>query len=66
MFRLVIFCFVIILSDNVLWSGKVINENQDVDQDTKALIEYSKKVQNDNRASSCALFGSTPRSNDFF
>jgi len=37
----------VILADNVLWSGKVIEEKQD--EETKALVEFSDKVQNDNR-----------------
>ncbi|MBC8266750.1 MAG: class I SAM-dependent methyltransferase [Flavobacteriales bacterium] len=36
-----------IIADNVLWSGKVLQDKQD--EETKALIEYSKKVQNDYR-----------------
>ena len=31
----------VILSDNVLWSGKVIEKVKDDDEDTKALIEYN-------------------------
>ena len=34
----------IILSDNVLWSGKVIEELQPEDLDTKALIAYNKTL----------------------
>lgn len=37
-----------IIADNVLWSGKVLNENG-MDEDTKALVEYSNKVQLDER-----------------
>jgi predicted O-methyltransferase YrrM len=37
----------VILADNVLWSGKVVEEKQD--EETKALVEFSDKVQNDNR-----------------
>lgn len=37
-----------IIADNVLWSGKVVQKN-DLDNDTKALIEYSKKIHDDNR-----------------
>lgn len=32
----------VILSDNVLWSGKVIEPLQEGDEDTKALLEYNK------------------------
>jgi len=34
----------IILSDNVLWTGKVIEPLQKGDQDTKALLEYNKMI----------------------
>jgi len=37
----------VIIADNVLWSGKVLEDNSD--EETRALIEYSKKVQNDKR-----------------
>lgn len=37
----------LILADNVLWSGKVIEPKPD--KDTKAIIEFNKKVQNDPR-----------------
>lgn len=36
-----------ILADNVLWSGKVVQENPD--KDTKALLEFNAKVQADER-----------------
>jgi len=38
----------IILADNVLWDGKVVN-SPPLDEDTKALIEFNKMVQNDSR-----------------
>ena len=38
-----------ILADNVLWSGKVIQEIHPNDKDTKALIEFNKRVANDPR-----------------
>ena len=38
-----------IIADNVLWSGKVIDESQFSDIDTAALREYSEFVQNDDR-----------------
>ena len=37
----------VILADNVLWSGKVTEEKQD--EETKALVAFCDKVQNDNR-----------------
>lgn len=39
----------IILSDNVLWSGKVIEEVKPDDLDTKALIEYNTLLKEDLR-----------------
>ena len=36
-----------IIADNVLWSGKVVEAVQD--QETKALVAYSKKIQQDKR-----------------
>lgn len=38
-----------IIADNVLWSGKVTQPYETLDADTKALIEYCEKVENDNR-----------------
>jgi len=38
-----------IIADNVLWSGKVVEENEKIDKDTKALIDYSKKIHADER-----------------
>lgn len=38
-----------IIADNVLWSGKVIQEDVKTDVDTKALDEYNKKIHNDSR-----------------
>jgi len=34
----------VILSDNVLWTGKVIDELQKGDKDTKALLKYNKMI----------------------
>ena len=36
-----------ILADNVLWSGKIIDEQKD--KDTQKLAEFNSKVQQDNR-----------------
>lgn len=38
-----------IIADNVLWSGKVIDETQNDDPDTAALKAYCKKVHDDDR-----------------
>jgi predicted O-methyltransferase YrrM len=45
----------IILSDNVLWSGKVIEALQPDDTSTKALIEYNKLLKDDNRVETVLL-----------
>ncbi len=39
----------IIIADNVLWSGKVVDDESNMDDDTKALKAYSEKIQNDPR-----------------
>jgi len=38
-----------IIADNVLWSGKVAEENEDKDPDTQALVDYSSKINSDPR-----------------
>ncbi|TWO33198.1 O-methyltransferase [Seonamhaeicola sediminis] len=45
----------IILSDNVLWSGKVIEELKLDDVDTKALIQYNKMLKEDTRIETVIL-----------
>lgn len=45
----------IILSDNVLWSGKVIEPLQPDDLATKALIEYNKLLKKDTRIETVML-----------
>ena len=45
----------IILSDNVLWSGKVIEDLKPDDIDTKALIEYNKLLKEDFRIETVIL-----------
>ncbi|MFO7673916.1 MAG: O-methyltransferase [Lutibacter sp.] len=37
----------VILSDNVLWSGKVVEEIDPNDKDTQALLEYNELLNND-------------------
>lgn len=39
----------VILSDNVLWSGKVVEEIDPNDKDTQALLEYNELLNNDDR-----------------
>ena len=45
----------IILSDNVLWSGKVIEPVKEDDIDTKALIEYNALLKEDSRIETIIL-----------
>ncbi len=45
----------IILSDNVLWSGKVVEELNPKDIDTKALLEYNKLLNEDDRVETVVL-----------
>jgi predicted O-methyltransferase YrrM len=45
----------IILSDNVLWSGKVLEPLQPNDVSTKILLEYNKIVNNDSRVETVLL-----------
>lgn len=45
----------IILSDNVLWSGKVLEELNPKDMSTKILLEYNKIVNEDSRVETVLL-----------
>lgn len=45
----------LIIADNVLWSGKVVQPVKDNDKDTHALLEYAEKVQNDPRVENILL-----------
>ncbi len=45
----------IILSDNVLWSGKVIEPLQSNDKATKVLLDYNKKLKDDPRVETVLL-----------
>ena len=45
----------IILSDNVLWSGKVVEPVQEEDESTKALLEYNKLLAEDDRLETVML-----------
>ncbi|MEH6681893.1 MAG: O-methyltransferase [Sediminicola sp.] len=45
----------IILSDNVLWSGKVLEPVGDSDRATKTLMEYNKKLKEDPRVETVLL-----------
>lgn len=37
------------IADNVLWSGKVAAENIKIDKDTRAILDFNRKVQEDDR-----------------
>lgn len=45
----------IILSDNVLWSGKIIEKLDPKDEDTKALLSYNKLLNSDERLETILL-----------
>jgi predicted O-methyltransferase YrrM len=46
----------IILADNVLWSGKVLEKHRKkLDEDTKAVMDFNKKVQDDARVENILL-----------
>ncbi|OGS70352.1 MAG: methyltransferase [Flavobacteria bacterium RIFCSPLOWO2_12_FULL_35_11] len=45
----------IILSDNVLWSGKVVAEIEPNDKDTKTLVEYNELLNSDDRIETILL-----------
>ncbi len=44
-----------IIADNVLWSGKVLMKEDDMDVDTRAIHEFNKMVQQDPRVSNMLL-----------
>ena len=45
----------VIIADNVLWSGKVLEQPNPNDVDTVALIEFNKKIQADKRVENLLL-----------
>ena len=45
----------VILSDNVLWSGKVVEKIEPNDKDTKALVAYNEMLNNDDRIETILL-----------
>lgn len=45
----------VILSDNVLWSGKVVEKINPKDEDTKALVAYNKLLNSDGRIETVLL-----------
>ena len=45
----------VILSDNVLWSGKVVEPLEPKDRATKILLDFNKKLRNDPRVETVLL-----------
>ncbi len=45
----------VIIADNILWSGKVLNAATNDDESTIALSEFNKKIQSDERVSNILL-----------
>ncbi|KPM30280.1 O-methyltransferase [Croceitalea dokdonensis DOKDO 023] len=45
----------VILSDNVLWSGKVVEQVDSTDKTTQALLRYNQKLQSDPRVETVLL-----------
>ncbi|NNL16248.1 MAG: O-methyltransferase [Flavobacteriaceae bacterium] len=45
----------VILSDNVLWSGKVLDGENQIDEATKSLVAYNKMMNDDERIESILL-----------
>lgn len=44
-----------IIADNVLWSGNVLQDPALMDTDTRAIVEFNEKVQNDDRVENVLL-----------
>ncbi len=44
-----------IIADNVLWHGKIFDEHQQDDKETKAIVEFNRYVKNDKRAENYLL-----------
>src|SRR6185295_19012007 len=44
-----------IIADNVLWSGKVLDAEPEMDRDTKAIAAFNEKVQRDQRVQNVLL-----------
>jgi caffeoyl-CoA O-methyltransferase len=45
----------IIIADNVLWSGKVTQKTAKLDKETQALLDFNKKINDDQRVSNVLL-----------
>jgi caffeoyl-CoA O-methyltransferase len=44
-----------LIADNVLWSGKVVQDEIKIDKDTQALLDFNKMVHEDDRVSNILL-----------
>ena len=44
-----------IIADNVLWSGNVLQDTELMDADTRAIVAFNEKVQNDDRVENVLL-----------
>jgi len=44
-----------IITDNVLWSGKVVQKVEEHDMETKAIVDYNEKIHNDPRVENILL-----------
>jgi caffeoyl-CoA O-methyltransferase len=45
----------VIIADNVLWSGKVVQTDKKIDKDTQTLLDFNQKIHNDSRVSHLLL-----------
>lgn len=45
----------VIIADNVLWSGKVVQTDKKIDKDTQALLDFNQKIHQDSRVSNILL-----------
>jgi predicted O-methyltransferase YrrM len=45
----------VIIADNVLWSGKVVQTEKKIDKDTQALLDFNQKIHTDPRVSHLLL-----------
>jgi caffeoyl-CoA O-methyltransferase len=44
-----------IITDNVLWSGKVLEDYHELDEDTRAIVDFNKKIHEDPRVENVLL-----------
>lgn len=45
----------VLIADNVLWSGKVVENVSESDKDTRALLNFNKKIRDDQRVNNVLL-----------